>query len=95
MTNHGPQHFLSVVAHNEYQLERDKNGYTFADRDARWFSCLLQYLREGYVPGWRRVTTNQSILREAGFFGITGLCEVLCEQTLFVVICAQCGAMYT
>ena len=28
MTNHGSHHFLSVMAHNEYQSERDKNGYT-------------------------------------------------------------------
>ena len=78
-------HLLSVLTSNDYPSEVDDNGYLFVDRDSHWFATILAYLRDGtmFVP--HTSAQRKPALREAQYYGVQQMCEMLRRQTCFVV----------
>ena len=71
--------FFASLASGTFSSEADLEGYTFLDRDPRWFSVVLGYLRGGarnvVLPADRRV--QAAIAREAKYFTATELLELI------------------
>ena len=52
---------LTVLASDDFAASGDARGYTFLDRDSRWFPLVLSYLRGGEVcPTALALSTTRS-----------------------------------
>merc|ERR1712059_83054 len=76
-----PQSFLARIAMEGTELESDKDasGAFLIDRDPKYFSPVLNFLRHGKVHLDRNVL-EEAVLEEAEFYNITDLIKVLKER---------------
>jgi len=76
-----PQSFLARVAMEGTELESDKDssGAFLIDRDPKYFSPVLNFLRHGKVHLDRNVL-EEAVLEEAEFYNVTDLIKVLKER---------------
>ena len=86
MTSHG-SHVFSVMGSEVFPPEEDEHGRVFIDRDSRWFSLVLAYLRHGvlFMPADR--TQRRMILREATYFGVDALKQAARKRTCIGYVC--------
>merc|ERR1712179_217468 len=76
-----PQSFLARIAMEGTELESDKDstGAFLIDRDPKYFSPVLNFLRHGKVHLDRNVL-EEAVLEEAEFYNVTDLIKVLKER---------------
>jgi len=68
-----PNSMLSAMFSGNYSSRRDYSGAYFIDRDATYFHCILNYLRDGAIELTTVEHELRQLLREASFFQIQGL----------------------
>eukprot|EP00667_Euglena_gracilis_P010517 EG_transcript_10717 len=81
----GP-HMLSILSSAEFANEAGEDGYVFVDRDGRWFSAVLAYLRDGLLDMPPAVPDRRALAREARFYLLPALHDVAREEECIVVV---------
>eukprot|EP00795_Rhopilema_esculentum_P009067 gene9067-16718_t len=76
-----PNNFLSRLCNEEADLptDRDESGAFMIDRDPKYFSPILNYLRHGKVIIDNDIST-EGVLEEAEFYNIPSLVTILKEK---------------
>lgn len=75
-----PGSMLAAMFSGKFALTKDEEGCYFIDRDGELFSHILEYLRSSAVPADLSVDLSTRLLREAEFYGIQALSQVLRER---------------
>lgn len=73
-----PDTMFTAMFSGRHPLQSDTQGYHFIDRDGTYFQHILNYFRDGdstYLPSDK--DTLESLLREANFYNIPSLLEVI------------------
>jgi N-acetylneuraminic acid mutarotase/ElaB/YqjD/DUF883 family membrane-anchored ribosome-binding protein len=68
---------LSAMFSGRYGIIPEKDGSYFIDRDGTHFRYILNYLRDNGVTLPRDLMLHYELLREANFYQLSGLVEVL------------------
>lgn len=66
-----PGSFLETLFSGRFQVNRDRNGRVFINRDAEHFRTILNFLRNPQTPPMPRDgAESEALVREAEFYGI-------------------------
>jgi hypothetical protein len=98
LTSQG-ENFFSSMFSGKFPIIQESDGTIFIDRDAKYFSYILNFLRD---PRWTPETSAlgkrevQELLLEAEYYQIDGLIKVLVEdisryELTYVHITAKCN----
>jgi hypothetical protein len=68
---------LASLFSGRFESQLDDSGAVFIDRDPTHFRHILNYLRDGTVPADLDHLSRQELVREADFFGLPELVQVL------------------
>ena len=77
---------LSVMASDKFPGSSDEGGWSFLDRDPRWFPLVLQFLRTGeaWVPD--EDEGRAAVCCEARYYSLEVLCQVAQPRRRVVAI---------
>lgn len=74
LTRLEPDSLLATMFSGRHILSQDREGYTFIDRDGKYFGYILNWLRDGDVPILEDRKYPQ-LLKEAQYFQLQGLID--------------------
>ena len=70
-------HVLSVMASDAFLCEAGDEGYSFIDRDSRYFGVIVEYLRDGTVSLPQSPMEWKAALREVTYYGVQQLARLI------------------
>ena len=76
-----PNSMLAAVFSQRFNLEKQQNGSYFIDRDGTHFRHVLNFLRVGSLERSVIEEIGDELLKEAEFYNIKGLSEMILKQT--------------
>lgn len=67
-----PSSKLALTSRGILPSSTDDGGHIFIDRDARFFQCILNYLRDGWALLPTSPSERRELMQEARFFQVCG-----------------------
>jgi BTB/POZ domain len=78
-----PSSKLALIVRGILPSATDDGGHTFIDRDARFFQCILNFLRDGWTLLPSSPSERRELMQEARFFQVRSCIRSTCLQAVY------------